>query len=216
MFPDISLTYHQKEVTQLRTFHESLVEAEIRLIEARSEFNALQNENRDILQKQQTKQAEIQDLERRNTTLRNEYRRMVEATQDELENLTEEERAMVREYRELPSLEALDQEIQAVAARLELMVGSNPGLIKAFEKRKDDIAKTQEKLAELTANLESAKEKIAEIREQWEPQLDALIAKISDAFAHNFEQIGCAGEVTVYKDEEDFDRWSIQISVRFR
>jgi hypothetical protein len=53
----------QKTVTQLRTFHELLVEAEIRLVEARSEFNALQNENSNILEKQKRKEVEIQDLD---------------------------------------------------------------------------------------------------------------------------------------------------------
>lgn len=210
------LTILQKAVTQLRTFHESLVEAEIRCIEATSEFNALQNENKDMLQKQQRKETEIQQLHQRNEMLRREYRRMLENVQDSLNELTAEEKDMVQEYRALPDLAALDQEVESVAARLEMMVEGNPGLIRAFEKRKDDIAKTQEKLDDHTSALEDAKEKIVEIREQWEPQLDALISKISDAFAHNFEQIGCAGEVSVYKDEEDFDRWSIQISVRFR
>jgi chromosome segregation ATPase len=141
---------------------------------------------------------------------------MVNQAQRSLEDLSPEEKEMVIEYRALGSLDALEQEVQAVAARLDLMVEGNPGLIRTFEKRKDEIAKTEEKVNEHTANLESAKSKIVEIREQWEPELDALISKISDAFAHNFEQIGCAGEVSVYKDEEDFDRWSIQISVRFR
>ena len=52
--------------------------------------------------------------------------------------------------------------------------------------------------------------------QQWEPQLDELIAKISEAFADNFSKIQCAGEVVVYKDEEDFDQWAIQIKVKFR
>jgi chromosome segregation ATPase len=168
------------------------------------------------LEKQQRKKAEIQDLDNRNKALRKEYERMVNQAQRSLEDLSPEEKEMVIEYRALGSLDALEQEVQAVAARLDLMVEGNPGLIRTFEKRKDEIAKSEEKLQELTANLESAKGKIVEIREQWEPELDALISKISNAFAHNFEQIGCAGEVSVYKDEEDFDRWSIQISVRFR
>jgi chromosome segregation ATPase len=168
------------------------------------------------LEKQQRKEAEIQDLNNRNKALRKEYERMVGQAQRSLENLTPEEKEMVIKYRDLGSLDALEQEVQSVDARLHLMVEGNPGLIRTFEKRKDEIAKSEEKLQELTANLESAKGKIVEIREQWEPELDALISKISDAFAHNFEQIGCAGEVSVYKDEEDFDRWSIQISVRFR
>jgi chromosome segregation ATPase len=96
------------------------------------------------------------------------------------------------------------------------MAEGNPGAIKAYEKREEEIVRTREKLEQCTAKLEDTKQKIVEIREQWEPELDTLIRKISDAFAHNFKQIGCAGEVEVYKDEEDFDNWSIQISVRFR
>jgi chromosome segregation ATPase len=203
-------------VTQLRTFHESLVEAEIRLIEARSEFNALKNENSNILEKQQRKRAELQNLDNRNTTLRREYRQLTEIAQQDLNSLQPEEKAMVLEYRQLSSLEALELEVQAVSARLDMMVEGNSGIIRAFEKRKEDIIKTQDKLEEHTASLENIKTQITEIRAKWEPELDALVAKISDAFAHNFEQIGCAGEVQVYKDEEDFDKWSIQISVRFR
>jgi chromosome segregation ATPase len=212
----ISTNHFQKTVTQLRAFHEALVEGEIRLIESNSEYNALEMENRDILQKQQRKQAEIQTLSDRNNTLRDEFKRLSNATQKSLDSLQPEEKAMVLEYRQLSSLEALELEVSAVAARLEMMVEGNSGVIRAFEKRKDDIARTKEKLEEHIASLEDTKVKITEIREQWEPELDALISKISDAFAHNFEQIGCAGEVEVYKDEEDFDKWSIQISVRFR
>lgn len=200
----------------MRLFFESLVQAEIRLIEAKSEFNALKNENVDILQNLKRKQAEISELDQRNRTLRSEYDRMVKNTQQDIQSLTDEERAIMLEYRELPSLEALEQEVLAVSARLELMAEGNPGAIKAYEKREEEIGRTRERLEEYTASIQEAKVKIVEIREQWEPQLDALIVKISDAFAHNFRQIGCAGEVTVYKDEEDFDNWSIQISVRFR
>jgi chromosome segregation ATPase len=203
-------------VTQLRTFHESLIEAEIRLIEATSESDALKNENRDILQKVQRKQGEIENLNERNETLRNEYKQLLRTTQDDLNSLTPEEKDMVQEYRNLPDLAALEQEVAAVTARLEMIAPGNSGILKAHKKRAEDIMKTQEILDEYTISLQGTKEKIAEVREQWEPELDALIAKISSAFAHNFEQIGCAGEVSVNKDEEDFDNWSIQISVRFR
>jgi chromosome segregation ATPase len=206
----------QKTVTQLRAFHESLVEAEIRLIEAKSELNALKAENSNILERQNRKEAEILDLDNRNKTLRKEYKQLIGRTQEDLRTLSPEETAMVAEYKELPSLEALELEVQAVTARLNMMVEGNSGILKAFEKRKEDINKTITKLGEHTTNLDNIKTKITEIRERWEPELDALVSKINDAFAHNFEQIGCAGEVQVYKDEEDFDKWSIQISVRFR
>ena len=57
---------------------------------------------------------------------------------------------------------------------------------------------------------------IDRIRAKWEPELDQLVALISDAFFHNFAQIGCAGQVGVHKDDEDFGQWAIRIEVKFR
>lgn len=212
----ILLTVMQKAVTHMRTFHESLIEAEIRFIEAKSELNALRNENSAMIQRQQTKETEVQELGSRIKRLSEEYKKKTAATQQDIETLTEEEKQIVLEYRELPSFDDLEQEVQAVAARLEMMAEGNPGAIRAYEKREEDMNRTREKLEQYTASLAEIREKITEIREQWEPQLGALISKISNAFAYNFQQIGCAGEVAVFKDEEDFDNWSVQISVRFR
>jgi chromosome segregation ATPase len=169
-----------------------------------------------MLQKQRTNAAAIEEMEERDRTLRSAYRRMKAELDQVIETLTEQERAIVAEACKLPGLDALEQEIQTVEARLGLMSEGNPGAIRAYEKREEDIARAREKLEQYTSTLEEAKEQITEIRQQWEPELDKLIRKISDAFAHNFSQIGCAGEVEVFKDEEDFDNWSIQISVRFR
>jgi chromosome segregation ATPase len=71
------------------------------------------------------------------------------------------------------------------------------------------------KILETEASLETIAQNVMKIRGKWEPKLDTLIAKISDAFSYNFEQIGCAGEVNVHKDD-DFDQWAIQIKVKFR
>jgi chromosome segregation ATPase len=192
------------------------VEAEIRFIESKSELNSLIEENSAMLQKQRANAAAIDEMEKRDKALRKVYEEKRTELQQDIQSLTDQEKEIVMEYRELRSLDALDEEIQAVNASLGLMTEGNPGAIKAYEKREEDIARTREKLEQYTSSLEETKEQIIEIRQQWEPKLDALIRKISDAFAHNFTKIGCAGEVEVYKDEEDFDNWSIQISVRFR
>ncbi|KAH9865204.1 hypothetical protein IAQ61_009151 [Plenodomus lingam] len=207
---------YAKVVTQLRTYYESLVESEIRLIEAKSEFNALVRENQEILDRLKRKEIEISDMVKRDHVMRSEYQRLLRATQEDINNLTEKERALYVEYRNLPDMAALEHEIQTVEARLELMSEGNPGAIRAYEKREEEIVRTKEKLEQHTDSLEATKEQIKEIRQKWEPELDALTDKISAAFAYNFEQIGCAGQVDVDKDEEDFNKWGIQISVRFR
>ena len=129
---------------------------------------------------------------------------------------TEEENGVIISYKDLQSVAELDDEIQSVNARLEMMSAGDGSVVKTYENRETQIRKTQDSLEEHAAALEEAHGKIAEIKGPFVEQLDALIEKISAAFAHNFEQIGCAGEVSVYKDEDDFNAWSIQISVRFR
>ncbi|KAI4680529.1 hypothetical protein J4E81_010210 [Alternaria sp. BMP 2799] len=212
---NLTLEY-AKVVTQMRAFHESLVEAEIRLIEVKSELRGLIKENSAILDRQKAQEHKINERTNHERVLRAKYRELQEATQSDIYSLSEEERQIVMEYKELPTLEALELEVQSVNARLEMMAEGNPGAIRAYQKRAGDIEKTRENLEQYAASLEEIKENITEIRQQWEPQLDVLIQRISGAFAHNFEQIGCAGEVQVNKDEDDFDNWSVQISVRFR
>jgi chromosome segregation ATPase len=89
-------------------------------------------------------------------------------------------------------------------------------VVKTYENREVQIRNTQDSLESHAMALQEVHAKIAEIKGPFVEQLDELMNKISAAFAHNFEQIGCAGEVSVYKDEDDFNAWSIQISVRFR
>lgn len=120
------------------------------------------------------------------------------------------------EFKDLESIALLEDEIQSVSARLDMMSGGDGSVVKTYENREMLIQKTKDHLEKLVAALAEAQAEIDAIKAPFVHQLDALIAKISDAFAHNFAQIGCAGEVSVYKDEDDFNAWSIQISVRFR
>jgi chromosome segregation ATPase len=161
------------------------------------------------------KETEVQDLDQQHKAKRAAYGRFFAVAQRLMEDTTQAEKELVKEYSELETIEALDNEISIITARLELMAVGNPDAIKAFERREQEIAMLQSKLDSIVEQLETTRANIKEIREQWEPQLDELVSKISDGFSHNFEQIGCAGQVGVYKDE-DFENWSIQIQVRFR
>jgi chromosome segregation ATPase len=199
----------------LRQFHESLVEAEIRLLEATSEVELLELENSDIVQRVREKEAEIKNLGALKAKYTNDHNALVNTANAAMKNVTDKQKIVIDKYRTLPTVEDLDNKIEGNDARLQMMAEGNPNAIRMFQRREQDIRETDERLAEIRMELAEAKEKIVEIRGQWEPELDALVAKISDGFSHNFEGIGCAGQVGVYKDE-DFEAWSIQIQVRFR
>lgn len=124
-------------------------------------------------------------------------------------------------------MDKLNADIDSEKARLELTHGGSSHMIKEFEDREKQIEKLRSKLAEFQDKLTELGGAIDEIRKNWEPRLDALIKKISDAFADSFNRIGCAGQVTLDKVEDepetegeaggsDFDRWAIQIHVKFR
>lgn len=121
----------------------------------------------------------------------------------------------------------LEADLLSERARLELTHGGSAHLIKEFEGRERQIQKLQDKVADFRTKMAALQEGIDEVRGNWEPRLDALISMISDAFSDSFQRIGCAGQVSLDKVEDDagpngepggsdFEKWSIQIHVKFR
>ena len=123
--------------------------------------------------------------------------------------------AFLRGLSEGQTTEALEAEIDSEKARLDLMHEGNGSVIREYEARQKKIDSLTTRLQEIKLALSELDDKIKEIRDQWEPELDSLVKNISDSFSFNMAQISCAGEVGVYKDD-DFDQWAIQIRVKFR
>ncbi|KAF1925401.1 P-loop containing nucleoside triphosphate hydrolase protein [Didymella exigua CBS 183.55] len=207
---------YAKSVTEFRRHHETVVEAEIRLIEAASEVRAFEKENKQILERLRSRETQVQQLEQAKADMKRALKVEQGAAQRLLNELTPEEHSIVVEYKDLETVALLEDEIQSVSARLDMMSGGDSSVVRTYENREIEIQKTKESLEKHVAALEEAQAKIEEIKGPFENQLDELIEKISGAFSYNFAQIGCAGEVSVYKDKDDFNAWSIQIYVRFR
>lgn len=129
------------------------------------------------------------------------------------------------------TMEQLEADIDSEKARLDLTHDGNSNVIKEFEDRERQIQQLDNKLSEFRNKLSDYDHAINEIREKWEPKLEELVKRISDAFSDSFARIGCAGQVTLDKAEgsggstgesepessdSDFGEWSIQIHVKFR
>lgn len=110
----------------------------------------------------------------------------------------------------------MEDELSAEKARLELTHEGNGAVIREYEQRQKRVDALKATLEEGKGAFDEQAEKIKDVREEWEPELDKLISKISRSFSYNMGQINCAGEVGVFKDENDFDNWAIQILVKFR
>lgn len=204
---------YKEAVAALKLAHENLLEGEIRLLEATSDVDALMQRNSGIAQQLEDERRLVNGLEGEVTNLRQVAQRALAVCKTILEE--EKDGGYFTTLDSNLTLEALQHDIDAEKSKLEFLHEGNAGALKEFESRQATIERLSSKISDTDRKLGVMSRNIAAIREKWEPELDKLIAEISEAFSHNFEQISCAGEVGVHKDE-DFDNWSIEIKVKFR
>jgi len=204
-------------VNTLLRHHHSLYEAELWVIEAESDLNTLRERNSDIHRLLDERKAEIDrlksDMDAQKALSNNILKEVIRLKQD----MSEQDEAVLKEWSQREaSLDDLNAEIEATNGRIELLHAGNPQLLQNYERRQRDIDKLETALNNFDTDLANVTNNISQLRERWEPELDRLVCEINDAFAHNFEQIGCAGQVGIEKCDDDFAKWAIRIEVKFR
>ncbi|KAI9641983.1 Structural maintenance of chromosomes protein 5 [Ciborinia camelliae] len=210
---------HIEQINQIIACSEELDEAEARRIEADSDTHALRERNRGIaanLESEGTRLTEIEDQAKRATvTAKSALKRCTEIRKEAEEKNDTESLDYFANISQEKTVKSLQDEIESEEHKLNFVQANNPNAIREYEKRQVDIHRLSTRIAGNESELGDLAQKVTEIMTKWEPKLDALIEQISRAFSHNFEQIGCAGEVGVYK-EDDFEKWAIEIKVKFR
>lgn len=206
---------HKKALERIREAHLSILEAEICLIEAVSDIQGLKDRNAHIMERVETEKQNVRQATEEANRARDAGRDLNTVVTNLLAEQPEK-RDLFSELSEGKDSETMQIEIEAEAAKLDLIQAANPNVLRDFERRAGEIARLSRKMEGVKEKLDGLTREIAEIMAKWEPKLDELVSKINDAFAYNFEQISCAGEVRVHKDEEDFDAWALDIMVRFR
>lgn len=206
----------QDAVENLRQQHQSLHEAEIMLIEASSDLALLIERNSSVNDMLESKRSELQTIIRETEAVSTEARRLLQVCTKLMETNDQSLHNFFSTMPEGQTIEELELEIESERNKLELLHEGNGGVIREFEERQRKIDALKANLEDIRHGLAELDEKIKEIRGQWEPELDGLVKKISDSFSFNMKQINCASEVGLFKDEEDFDQWAIQIRVKFR
>ena len=182
------------------------------MIEAESDLEYLKTKNVDITQKLDEARAKFQELAAKMDQLRQAAHVSLEKAQ---QVLTEGDKERLEELGRGKTVEELQWDINAEKSKLDLIQASNPHAMQEYEKRAGEIERLKQRKERLDDDLAGLLSEIEQIRESWEPRVDGLIERINEAFAYNFEQINCAGEVGILK-EEDFEKWAIEIRVRFR
>jgi chromosome segregation ATPase len=229
-------------VADVKVKSSALLEAEVLHIEASSDSETLTAQNEQVVQTIQLKEVEVADA---NKAYEVHYKRArelfvdCERTQAEAQKLERDENDsgfvhMIQHMAsDVKTLESLEGEIDAEKAKLELTEGGSASIIKEYEDRAKVVEKLRAKLQDDAQKQADFNHSIREIRARWEGRLEAVVARINDAFSDSFARIGCAGQVAVYKASSDmpadcteenggadngldFANWAIHISVKFR
>ncbi|KAI8138054.1 hypothetical protein BJV82DRAFT_632418 [Fennellomyces sp. T-0311] len=135
------------------------------------------------------------------------------------EDLKEEFQEIFNKWRTEDGLDQTANEvedaIQSEKAKAETLRASDPKAMELYERKLAQIQALTTKMDDDKQKLESLKEKITTTKARWVPRLNFLVSRISESFGEALQKIGCAGEVGVAEDE-DFDKWGIEIRVKFR
>ncbi|KUI74467.1 Structural maintenance of chromosomes protein 5 [Cytospora mali] len=211
---------HKERLCVLRDANQAVIEAAVRLIEADSDLAALKERNAGIVQKLEKEKNLVDELVHEAELAKAEAKEAQEAFKAVIstgvgEELDTDRRDFLIGLSEGHTVANIDADIETENAKLDLIHAADPGVLQEFEKRARDIERSQREKARKEQQLEELSTGIQALRGEWEPRLDEIIRQINDAFSYNFEQINCAGEVGVHKDE-DFDKWAIEIKVKFR
>ncbi|KAF2149641.1 structural maintenance of chromosomes 5 smc5 [Myriangium duriaei CBS 260.36] len=192
-----------------------VIKAEIQQIEANSEVENLQARNAEVRKLLEERQREVQDLREKQAQARQEAAALLNRVNEIQADLSDGEREIHHQQPNDLSLEDLEGQIVALQAQLEMIHEGNPHIVREFEERERMIEKKRENYNRIAGQLESLKQQMQEIREQWEGPFDALIRQVSEAFGDNMSRINCAGHVEVEK-KDDLAEWALDIMVKFR
>ncbi|KAI9016538.1 hypothetical protein CLU79DRAFT_763165 [Phycomyces nitens] len=109
----------------------------------------------------------------------------------------------------------IEDAINAETAKADAIKATNPRAMENYEDRLADITKLTAKVASDKDVLDELAQKIERVKHKWQPRLEKLVFRISKNFSSALQRIGCAGEVGI-SEHEDFDKWGIEIRVKFR
>lgn len=142
--------------------------------------------------------------------------RLDAAPEEVLKQFQDEQAARQASGETLPSLAELQSLMLEKQGALEMAAGIAPGVIESFKKRAAQIRTLEESIVTRQRQLVKMDAKVEKIRGKWYPSLKALVERVSHRFSVAFGRIGCAGEVRISEHQDHYEKWGIDILVKFR
>ncbi|XP_044128806.1 structural maintenance of chromosomes protein 5 isoform X1 [Bufo gargarizans] len=121
-------------------------------------------------------------------------------------------------FQSLPNtLDEIDAVLNEERSRASCFTGLNSSVVEDYTKRTREIEDMTEELYKKKTELESFRQNILQVKEDWLIPLKQLVEKINEQFSSFFRSMQCVGEVDLHtENEEDYDKYGIRIRVKFR
>jgi chromosome segregation ATPase len=122
-------------------------------------------------------------------------------------------------FEDLPeSLDELDRLLAMERTRAEISGGSSVSAttVQEYRARKEQISVIERSIAILIVEASNLQEEMKVISHEWIPALERMISLIDERFSAFFAQMHCAGQVRLAPAGSDYDKYSLEILVKFR
>ncbi|KKA30687.1 hypothetical protein TD95_004631 [Thielaviopsis punctulata] len=190
-----------------RMIHQVLVH------ESRSDVSRLQHRAKAARQKLKSEREKAESLARICEELRQQGKTLMRKVSVIKEKFDME--AHINPLYEGETLEEVTAKLAAEKTKLELLHVGNPETLRRYDNLTQQIGGLEKQLQNSSDRMAQFDQNIRSKQSIWEASVETLVSKISSAFAYNFEQIGCAGEVQLHKADK-FEEWALHILVCFR
>lgn len=202
---------HSKHLAAVREAHQEWFDASVRLIEAKSDVQGLEERASAIFKQRDVEQAKLKEA----TESAQEHH----AEASRLRGEVQERRAKYGdEFTKIAAGKTAAQvqdDIGAEEEKLGMISDVPQNTLQKYEQEKTAISRLEKQLGSRREKIAEVSGDIDELRGSWEPEVDELVDKVTRAFSYNFEKIGCQGEVRLHKDE-DFEKWALHVMVSYR
>ncbi|XP_042483136.1 structural maintenance of chromosomes protein 5 isoform X2 [Macadamia integrifolia] len=145
------------------------------------------------------------------------HRRELVALKREAESIAVITPELEQEFLKMPStIEDLEAAIEDNISEANSILFLNQNILEEYESRQRKIESISRKLEADDRELKRCLAEIDALKETWLPRLRSLVAKISETFSRNFQEMAIAGEVLLDEHDMDYDQFGIVIKVKFR
>lgn len=124
---------------------------------------------------------------------------------------------VVREKFELlpDSEELVQSQIDDKEGRISMIVLST-SVMREYTEREAQLGTLRPQLASADSTHAKEVQQLESLHGKWLPLMQEITAKLNNSFATFMRELGCAGEVALQEDKDDYEKWQLQIRVTFR